>query len=199
MAIGETMAVVSAGLDIGSAIAGIFGSSKQKRQAKKVRREIEKQATIGQQRLSHEIDIQRLQNLQAKRSNRLQAIQQQREAAIRRAEILAAASNAGVSLQSSAIQGGLSSVQSNLGRNLGLIQETEWFGDEITKSVRQIQGLQSLEIESNRKVARAQSKAGSAASTTGMIQSAFNVGSRLAGMFAGPSGSSSKTIYDLSI
>lgn len=63
----------------------------------------------------------------------------------------------------------------------------------INQNVRKIQGLQALEIESNRKIARAQSKAGQAASTTGMIQSAFGLAHSLASPFAGPGGASNRS------
>lgn len=185
---------IGAGLAIGSAVSGIIGSSKQKKQAKKIRREALVQNNLGRERLAIESGIQDTQRVSALRENRLQALQSSREAARRRSTILAAAIGAGVGSGSSGVQGAVGSTQSQLGFNIGRISNIERAAGSIFDRQRQIQGIQAKEVESNQRAARAASKAGQIGANVNLAQGLFSAGSSIFNLFTSPGGASPRGV-----
>lgn len=193
----DPLDVVSGGLQIGSAIAGIFGAGKKKKQAKKVRRELDVQKGLGLQRQSVELDISNQERISAFRQNRLQSLEQQRQLRVRQADILSAATNSGAGLGSSGVGGALGAAQSNLGFNLSLINTAEAEGNQRFSNISRLDEIGRKQLESQTRAARAANKAGSISSTIGQIQSAFGAVGSIVDIFNKPGGAGKNSIFDL--
>lgn len=97
----------------------------QHSQGKKAARAAEEQAQaqkegIAAQSRSAQVDAQR------------QRVAQTREARIRRAQVLASSGNSGIGIGSSAVTGGISSIGSQEGANIGSIGQQQTFANEAS-------------------------------------------------------------------
>lgn len=153
------IAVVAAVVGIGAAIGGTV---MQMGAAKKQRRAI--QRSVQAQQDQNRIEQARA-NVQAQRER----VQQVREARIRRAQVISAAGNAGVGVTggTSGMVGATSSIQSQLGQNLGTLGQMQSFGAQLSAA--------------NQREAQAQSDFAAAGAEGQMWQSIFGAVGKVAG------------------
>lgn len=118
------IAVVAAVVGIGAAVGGtVMQMSAASKQKKAMRRAADAQ---------HEQN--RIEAAKAAVMNQRERIQQVREARIRRASVIAGAGNAGIGVTggSSGVEGAKSSIQSNLGYNLGTLGSMSSFAEQLS-------------------------------------------------------------------
>lgn len=155
MPIAVVAGLVGIGAAVGSTVMGISAANKQKKA------------------MSRAADAQREQNrIEAAKQavlNQRERVQQVREARIRRAQVISSAGNAGVGITggSSGVTGATSSIQSNLGHNLGTLGSMSSFAEQMSLA--------------NQKEADAQSDFFNAGAKGQMWQSIFGAVGQVAG------------------
>lgn len=174
-------------------VTGILGGKKAKKAAKKQKRialELQKEAGIqaeaaGKQ-FGIEREIQRIAQIQANVQAREDRIDQIREARIRRGQILASAANAGVSTQgTSAVQGAVGGLTTQLGKNLGLFNVFRGFAENFSQLGEQSAAQQKIILDSQGRSAVLQGK--SEVINANLAKDQANIGLIGAGIEAGQS------------
>lgn len=99
-------------------------SGKQQAKATKQAAAAQREATAAQGR-SASVEAQRAR------------IQQVREARIRRAQVLSAGTNAGLGMGTSGIGGAVGSIASQMGENIGSINQQQTFADQTSAALQQ--------------------------------------------------------------
>lgn len=180
----DVLGIASAGFGIASGVAGIFGSRKAKKAARRIRAEQGMQTMFQKNELQLNQRRQDVAEQAANRSNILSMVDQERMGRIRKSEMLNAAGAAGAGLSSSAVQTGLDNVSSQIGRNVGMLNDMSFFQEMDKDIVDRLQGLQTKTMDSQMEVAKQQSKLGGGglANTLGQASSMAADFSRL---FAG--------------
>lgn len=180
----DVLGIASAGFGIASGVAGIFGSRKAKKAARRIRAEQGMQTMFQKNELQLNQRRQDVAEQAANRSNILSMVDQERMGRIRKSEMLNAAGAAGAGLSSSAVQTGLDNVSSQIGRNVGMLNDMSFFQEMDKDIVERLQGLQTKIMDSQMEVAKQQSKLGGGglANTLGQASSMAADFSRL---FAG--------------
>jgi hypothetical protein len=116
-------AAVGAAAAIGGAAFSVIGGLSQASKQKKAMRQAQ----------AAEAEQQRIQQAQADAAAQRERIQQQREARIRRASVINATANTGAGFSgTSGLVGAESSIQSQLGYNIGTINQTQSFAAQIS-------------------------------------------------------------------
>lgn len=156
----DVLGIASAGFGIASGVAGIFGSRKAKKAARRIRAEQGMQTMFQKNELQLNQRRQDVAEQAANRSNILSMVDQERMGRIRKSEMLNAAGAAGAGLSSSAVQTGLDNVSSQIGRNVGMLNDMSFFQEMDKDIVERLQGLQTKIMDSQMEVAKQQSKLG---------------------------------------
>lgn len=120
MAVFSTIAAVAVGV---SAAATVYSSNKQAKATKQAAA-AQREATAAQGRAS---------SVEAQRAR----IQQVREARIRRAQVLSSGTNAGLGTGTSGIGGAVGSIASQMGENIGTINQQQTFAQETSAALQQ--------------------------------------------------------------
>ena len=124
MPIAVVGAIAAIGATVGSTVMQMNAASKQK---KAVQQQVAAQNTANQ-----------IQSAQANVMAQRDRVAQIREARIRRASVISSAGNAGIGLTgSSGVSGATSSVQSQLGYNLGTMGTMKSFADQLSAANQQ--------------------------------------------------------------
>lgn len=181
----DPFSVASAGFGIASGIAGMFGSKKKKKAARKIRVEQQNQAYL--QKDSMELNRRREKNQQdaTDRSNILSMVDQQRQAQIRKSEMLNAAGNSGAGFMSSGIQSGLAGATSGVSRNVGLLNDMAFFQKIDNDIADRLQRNEELMLDSNLEVSKAQAKLGGGGGTMATISKGLGLASDFSSLFRG--------------
>ena len=118
------IAVVAAVVGVAASVAGTVTSMQA---AAKQRKAMERQTAA-------QYEQQRIEQARANVMAQRERVQQVREARIRRGNIIASAGNAGVGMQgrTSSLTGATSSVQAQLGQNLGTLGQMQSFGQQLS-------------------------------------------------------------------
>lgn len=118
------IAIVAAVVGVAAGIGGAVMQAKAAKQQKKAMQRSQ-DAQLEQNRIE-----QARANVQAQRER----VQQVREARIRRASVISSAGNAGVGVGTgtSGLSGATSSIQSQLGQNLGTLGQMQSFGEQLS-------------------------------------------------------------------
>jgi hypothetical protein len=155
MPIAVVAAVVGVGATIGSTMMGMQAAKKQKKAMGRM---------VAAQKERNQLETARQAVL-----NQRERVQQVREARIRRANVVAGVSNAGVGVTggSSGVSGATSSIQSQLGQNLGTLGQMSSFAQQLSVL--------------NQKEADAQSEFFNAGQKGQMWQSVFGAVGQVAG------------------
>jgi|SRR5687768_7440561 len=122
MPIAVVAGLVGIGASIGSTVMGISAANKQK---KAVQRQVAAQQ-----------EQNRIERARQAVLNQRERVGQVREARIRRAQVIAGAGNAGIGVTggSSGVSGATSSIQSQLGYNLGTLGSMSSFAEQLSAS-----------------------------------------------------------------
>ena len=181
----DPFSVASAGFGIASGIAGMFGGGKAKKAARRIR--VEQGMQMMYQKDTIALNQAREENQQSAsdRSNILSMVDQQRQAQIRKSEMLNAAGNSGAGLNSSGIQSGLAGATSGVTRNVGLLNDMSFFQDIDKDLVSRLQGLEGKTAESNFDVAKAQSHLGGGGGLAGTLSKGFGMAADFSSLFRG--------------
>lgn len=185
---------------VASIVTGILGGKKAKKAAKKqkqIARELQKEAGIQAEAAGRQFEIereiQRVAQVQANTQAREDRINQIREARIRRAQIIASAAGAGISVQgSSSIQGGVGSLTTQLGKNLGLFNVFRGFAENISQLGEQSADQQKAILDSQGRSAVLQGRSevinanlAKSQATLGLIGSGIEAAGSIFGRFGG--------------
>lgn len=181
----DVLGVASAGFGIASGVAGIFGSRKAKKAARRIRAEQGMQTMFQKNELQLNQRRQDVAEQAANRSNILSMVDQERMGRIRKSEMLNAAGAAGAGLSSSAVQTGLDNVSSQIGRNVGMLNDMSFFQEMDKDIVERLQGLQTKIMDSQMEVAKQQSKLGSSSGLANTLGQASSMAADFSRLFAG--------------
>lgn len=180
----DPLSIASAGFGIASGVAGIFGSRKAKKAARRIRAEQGMQTMFQKNELQLNQRRQDVAEQATNRSNILSMVDQERMGRIRRSEMLNAAGAAGAGLSSSAVQTGLDNVSSQIGRNVGMLNDMSFFQEMDKDIVDRLQGLQTKTMDSQMEVAKQQSKLGGGG-LANTLQQASSMAADFSRLFAG--------------
>lgn len=111
-----------------AAVAGTVGSIAMQQGAASKQKKAVRQAQDAQR------ETQRIEQVRADASAQRERISQQREARIRRAQVLSSSQGAGIGFDSSGVQGATGSITSQFGANLGYINQAQGFANQISNS-----------------------------------------------------------------